>query len=355
MTEVRLVTGIIHVDGTLGPGESNMTECGHREGNGPETRGEAEANHSHGQQAGHGHSHDRRDASRRRLVIALALVSGYMGVEIAAGILSGSLALLADAAHMLTDAAAIGLALFAMWIATRPASIQRTFGYYRTEVLAALFNALSLWLIAAWIFVEAFRRFRDVPEVEGGIVLIAGAVGLGVNLIAVWILRRSAGHSLNVEGAFQHLLADLMGSIGVVVSGILTLAFGWWIADPILGALIGVLILISSWPLMVKVFQVLLEGAAAHLDMSRLCSELEDVEGVTQVHDIHAWTITSGYESFSAHVLIDPDYLGEMETLRRRMQQIAYQDFGIAHVTIQMEQSLDGCAERHHFDHLTAR
>ena len=302
-----------------------------------------------------GHSDDYRMAGRRRLLIALALISGYMAVEIVAGILSGSLALLADAAHMLTDAGAIGLALFAMWIANRPASIKRTFGYHRTEVLAALFNALSLWLIAAWIFFEAYGRFRDVPEVEGGIVLAAGGVGLGVNLVAFWILRRSAGHSLNVEGAFQHVLADLMGSIGVVISGVLTMAFGWWVADPILGVLIGVLILISSWRLVLKVFHVLLEGAPVHLDMSLLCSELEAVEGVTLVHDIHAWTITSGYESLTAHVLIDPDYPGELETLRLRMQQIAYQDFGIAHVTIQMEQSVAGCTERHHFDHLNVQ
>ncbi len=298
-----------------------------------------------------GHSHDYRGASRRRLLIALALISGYMAVETAAGILSGSLALLADAAHMLTDAAAIGLALFAMWIANRPASIERTFGYYRTEVLAALFNAVSLWVIAGWIFFEAYHRFREVPEVEGSIVLVAGGVGLVINLIAAWILRRSAGHSLNVEGAFRHVVADLMGSIGVVISGILALAFGWWIADPILGVLIGALILASSWRLVVKVFQVLLEGTPAHLDMHRLCNDLENVEGVTLVHDIHAWTITSGYESLTAHVLVDPDYPGELEILRRRLQQIAYQDFGISHVTIQMEQSLDGCTERHHFDH----
>ena len=301
-----------------------------------------------------GPDHDHREAGRRRLLIALALISSYMGVEIAAGILSGSLALLADAAHMLTDAAAIALALFAMWISNRPASIERTFGYYRTEVLAALFNVVSLWVIAGWIFFEAYHRFREVPEVAGGIVLVAGGVGLVVNLIAVWILRRSAGHSLNVEGAFRHVMADLMGSIGVVISGVLTLAFGWWIADPILGVLIGALILAGSWRLVGKVFRVLLEGTPAHLDMGRLCSELESVAGVTLVHDIHAWTITSGYESLTAHVLVDPDYPGELETLRRRLQQIAYKDFGIAHITIQIEQSLEGCTERHHFDHLLA-
>ena len=221
---------------------------------------------------------------------------------------------MADAAHMFTDAAAIGLALLAMWLANRPASIERTFGYYRMEILAALFNALSLWLIAAWIFFEAYHRFRDVPEVQGGIVLLVGAVGLGVNLIALWILRRAAGHSLNVQGAFQHVLADLLGSIGVIVSGILTLAFGWWISDPILGVLISVLILISSWRLVARVVKVLLEGVPPHLDMHGLCNALEDVEGVKMVHDIHAWTITSGYESFTAHVLVDPGLSGRAGT-----------------------------------------
>ena len=299
-------------------------------------------------------AHEYREAGRRRLLIALALIVSYMVVEVVVGMLSGSLALLADAAHMLTDAGAIGLALFAIWISNRPASIKRTFGYYRTEVLAALFNAVSLWVLAAWIFYEAYHRFRDVPEVAGGMVLIAGSAGLLVNVVAALILHRSAGHSLNVDGAFQHVIADLLGSIGVVVSGVLTLAFGWWIADPILSVLIGVLILISSSRLVVNVFQVLLEGAPARIDMHRLCMALEDVQGVTLVHDIHAWTITSGYESLTAHVLVDPDYHGELESLRRQLQQIAYHDFGIAHITMQMEQSLEGCTERHHFDHLMA-
>lgn len=312
--------------------------------------GNRERHDSHHQ----GHTHDYREAGRRRLLIALALIASYMAVEVAAGVISGSLALLADAAHMLTDAGAIGLALFAIWIGNRPASIKRTFGYYRTEVLAALFNVVSLWVLAGWVFLEAYHRFRDVPEVAGGMVLVAGGIGLGVNLAAAWILRRSAEHSLNVEGAFRHVMADLMGSIGVMVSGALTLAFGWWIADPILSILIGALILVSSWRLVVNVFHVLLEGAPARIDMHSLCMALEDVEGVTLVHDIHAWTITSGYESLTAHVLVDPNYPGELETLRRRLQQIAYHDFGIAHITIQMEQSLEGCTERHHFDHLLA-
>ena len=297
------------------------------------------------------HFHDHRGAGR--LLSALCLIAGYMVVEVVAGILSGSLALLADAAHMLTDAGAIGLALFAIWIANRPASIERTFGYYRTEVLAALFNALSLWLVSAWIFFEAYGRFRNIPEVEGDIVLVVGGVGLVINLVAAWILHRSADRSINVEGAFKHVIADLLGSVGVIVSGVLTLTFGWWIADPILGMFIGILVLASSWRLVVKVFNVLLEGVPVGLDMHRLCRQLEELEGVTLVHDIHAWTITSGYESFTAHVLIDPDYPGELETLRLQMQQIVYRNFGITHITIQMEQSAEGCVERHHFDHIT--
>ena len=333
--------------GPGGDAHAGDAHAGHSHSDSPTEHNHAEPGHAN-------HGHDYREAGRRRLLIALALIASYLVVEVVAGVLSGSLALLADAAHMLTDAGAIGLALFAIWISNRPASIKRTFGYYRTEVLAALFNAVSLWVMAGWIFFEAYHRFREVPEVAGGVVLIAGGVGLVVNLVAAWILHRSAGHSLNVEGAFRHVLADLLGSVGVMLSGGLTLAFGWWIADPILSVIIGVLILISSWRLVVNVFHVLLEGAPARIDMHRLCMALENVDGVTLVHDIHAWTITSGYESLTAHVLVDPDYPDELENLRRRLQQVAYHDFGIAHITLQMEQSLEGCTERHHFDHLLA-
>ncbi len=298
------------------------------------------------------HDHEHRGAGRRRLWTALALIASYMLVEVAAGILSGSLSLIADAGHMLTDAAAIGLALFAMWLADRPASIERTFGYYRTEVLAALFNAVGLMVIASWVMFEAYHRFFHAPEVDGLVVLIAGGTGLLVNLAAAWVLRPSAGRSLNVEGAFRHVIADLLGSVGVVISGILLLAFGWRLADPVLAVLIAVLILASAWQLVLKVFRVLLEGSPPHVDMHGLCTALESVPGVTLVHDIHAWTITSGYESLTAHVLVDPDYPEDLESLRRRLQHIVYQDFGIDHITIQIEQSLEGCTERHHFDHL---
>lgn len=314
--------------------------------------------HGHGGHDHHdhsGHAHDFRDASRRRLITALVLITGYMFAEVVGGILSGSLALIADAGHMLTDAAAIALALLAMSLAAREASTTRTWGFHRTEVLAAMINALSLWLIAAWIVFEAYERFTQhhVLEIEGGLMMAVGIGGLIVNIIAAWILHASSGHSMNVEGAFQHVLADLLGSIGVIISGILVLAFDWTIADPIISVLIAVLIVLGSWRLVAQVVHVLLEGTPERIDMYRLCSEMEEVEGVTVIHDVHCSTITSGYEALTAHVLIDSEYDSDLiDRTIRELRRIAMQDFGIAHVTLQVEQSVDGCTEDHHVGHL---
>ena len=277
-----------------------------------------------------------------------------MFAEIIGGILSGSLALIADAGHTLTDAAAIALALLAMWLAGREATTTRTWGFHRTEVLAAMINALALWLIAAWIVFEAIERFRhhDV-HIEGGLMMAVGIGGLVVNIIAAWILHASSEHSMNVEGAFQHVIADLLGSIGVIVSGILIIGFGWTVADPIISVVIAVLIVLGSWRLVAQVVHVLLEGTPERIDVYRLCHELEEVEGVTVIHDVHCSTITSGYEALTAHVLVDSEYNGDMiDKTLRELRRIAAQDFGIAHVTIQVEQSVEGCSEDHHVGHL---
>ncbi len=300
------------------------------------------------------YSHDLRSAGKRNLIIAFALIAGFMFVEVIGGILSGSLALLADAGHMLTDAASIGLALLAMHFAGRPHSVQLTFGYHRLEILAALVNALALWLIAAWVIYEAYGRFKVAPEVDGGIMLSIGAIGLCVNLGAAWILHKSSGHNINIQGAFLHVLADLLGSVGVIVSGILVWTFGWTLADPAVSVVIAALILASSWRLMAKAVHVLLEGAPEHVDICSLCSELEAVDGVTLVHDIHVWTLSSGNEALTAHVLIEPDYPGDVEALRLRLRDIIYGNFGIGHITLQVEKSLEGCTEDHHFNHLAA-
>lgn len=298
-----------------------------------------------------GHPQDSRTAARRSLLIALALTTGYMVVEVIGGLAANSLALLADAGHMVTDTAAIGLALFAMWVAARPASARHTFGFQRTEILAALLNVLSLWLIAVWVFFESYRRLVEPPEVRGWLTLGIGFLGLLVNLAGIWVLKRSAGESLNVEAAFLNVLGDLLGSIGVVAAGILIILFGWFIADPIFGAVIGLLILVSSSRLLWKVLRVLMEGTPSRLDSLRLCQRLEQVPGVTGVHDIHTWSITSGYEVLSAHVTTDIDTVSSREHLMQNLRSIASSEFGISHVTLQLENSPEACREVHHIPH----
>lgn len=294
---------------------------------------------------------DLRDASRRSLWMAFVLVLAFMVVEVAAGLWSNSLTLLADAAHMITDAAAIGLALFAMWIASRPESFNRTFGFHRAEVIAALLNALAMWLIAAGIFFEASGRFSQAPEIQGLPVLVVGIIGLAVNVVAALLLKRTSNASLNVEGAFVHVLGDLLGSVGVIVAALLILAFGWQLADPIVGIIIGILLLVSSGRLLWKVLHVLMQGTPAHIDLDGLCQRLERVVGVTGVHDIHAWTVTTGYDVFSAHVTAD-DVSGRTraQTLLE-LRDIASREFGITHVTIQLEDGQAECDEVHHSPH----
>ena len=284
------------------------------------------------------------------------MILAYTVAEAVGGILSGSLALLADAGHMLTDAAAIAMALVAMWIAQKEASVERTFGYHRTEILAALINTFALWLIAGWIFFEAYHRaFTEEVAVVGLPVLLVGIGGFLVNLGTAWVLHRSAGESLNVEGAFQHVLGDLLGSVGVIVSAILIMIFEWYIADPIISVVIGLLIIYNTRHLIVSIINVLLEGAPEHIDVYQLCSDLEDMEGVTLVHDVHVWTITSGNEAFTAHVLLDPEYTGDFSQLVKRMQDVVHEKYGIGHATIQLEQTTSGCREDHHVGHLQAR
>ena len=309
--------------------------------------------HSHGIPGAHDHTNDLREASKRSLILALILICGYMVVEIIGGVLSGSLALLADAGHMLTDAASIGLALAAMHFATRAASARRTFGYHRLEILAALVNALALGGISVWVIIEAYDRFANLPEVEGGLMLAVGSIGLVVNVAAAWILHGSVKHSINVEGAFQHVIADLLGSVAVVVSGLLIWAFGWHLADPILSVLIGIVILFNTWRLLAKVVHVLLEGAPEHIDLHALCRRIEEVEGVAVIHDVHCWTLAPGYDALSAHVMVEPGFrerVGHNDDLLNRLRDIAYNEFNIQHVTIQIENSAENCNEDHHVD-----
>ena len=321
---------------------------------------DAHAGHDHSghDHSGHDHAHDLRGASRKSLIVALCLISTYMVAEVIGGMLSGSLALIADAGHMLTDAAAIGMALVAMWIADKAASVEHTFGYYRSEVLAALANLFSLWLIAGWIVFEAYHRlFVEEVEVIGWPVFIVGFGGLIINIVAAWVLHRSSEHSVNVEGALQHVIADALGSVAVIVAGaviIITDQMGnpLHIVDPILSAIIALLIVYNTRKLIVRVMRVLLEGVPDHIDVYKLCNDIEELEGVTIIHDVHVWTITSGSEAFTAHVLVDRSYQDTDDALLSNIKRIIHDEYDIGHATIQLERYAIDCKEDHHVDHL---
>jgi cobalt-zinc-cadmium efflux system protein len=288
---------------------------------------------------GHGHEHDVRAGSARALGLALALTAGYTVVEVVAGILTGSLALLADAAHMLSDNVSIALALFAVWLARRPATPERTYGYKRAEVLAALVNGLTLVALSIWIFYEAFRRLGDPPDVLGGWMLVVGLVGIGVNLAGGAILFRSRGESLNVDAAFRHVLADLLGSIGVVVAAAIILATGWLEADPVVSILIAVLVLASSWSILRDSTSILLEAAPKGIDTRVVGERLARAPGVVEVHDLHIWTITSGFPALSAHVLVGRGE--DCHGRRRELEQLLRREFGIEHTTLQVDHASD--------------
>ena len=284
----------------------------------------------------HSHGDDlRRLGDRRALRGALALVAVFAVVEVVVGYTAGSLALLADAGHTLGDAAALGLALFAAWLGSRPASPERTFGYRRAEILAALANGVALVAIAIWIVVEAFQRFRDPVEPSGGWVLAVGAVGLVLNLAAASLLHRRGSESLNVQGALRHVLADALGSIGVIAAGAIVLLTGWSYADPLVAVAIALLVLASSWTLLRDSVAILLEATPRSLDGEAIGRAMIEVEGVREVHDLHVWTITSGFPSLSAHVLVARD--SDCHAKRRELERVLADRFGLSHTTLQVD------------------
>jgi cobalt-zinc-cadmium efflux system protein len=284
---------------------------------------------------GLGHAHGQRQGSTRALRLTLLLTASYTVVEVAGGILTGSLALLADAGHMLSDNLSLGVALFAAWLAARPAGPSRTFGYRRAEILAALFNGVTLVAISIWIFVEAVDRFRGVPDVEAGAMLAVAAAGLAVNVAAAAILNRHSGESLNVSAALRHVIADLLGSVGVIVAAVVILITGWQYADPAVSVLIGLLVLGSSWGILRDSTQILLEGSPAGLDVDQVGRAMAAAPGVSEVHDLHVWTITSGFPSLAAHVLVARD--ADCHAARRDLEHMLHERFGLEHTTLQVE------------------
>lgn len=243
--------------------------------------------------------------SAGRLRIVFILTAGYLVAEVVGGVLTGSLALLADAGHMLTDVVGVGLALFAIRLAQRAPTPSRSFGYYRAEILAALANASVLIVISLYILYEAYLRFRAPPAVESGAMLIVAAIGLVVNLIGMWLLKGASDESLNMKGAYYEVLSDMLTSLGVIVAGVIMLTTGWYYADPLVSAGIGLLILPRTWRLLREAVGVLLEGTPVDVDVAVLRQTMLEVPGVSAVHDLHVWSLTSGTNAMSAHVVRD--------------------------------------------------
>jgi cobalt-zinc-cadmium efflux system protein len=282
------------------------------------------------------HDHGPAGRSRRRpLALALTITAVYTLAEVVGGILTGSLALLADAGHMLSDNVALALALFAVWLAAKPPTPERTFGYKRAEILAALANGVTLVAISLWISVEAYRRFQDPPEVLGGWMLLIAAIGLIANVAAALVLRRGRAGSLNVEAAFRHVLADLLGSLGVIAAAAIILLTGWLQADPLVSVVIALLILASAWAILRDCTRILLEATPRGLDAREIGTSITAEEGVVSVHDLHVWEVTTGFPALSAHVLVHPG--ADCHAIRRRLEELLEARFEIVHTTLQVD------------------
>ncbi len=284
---------------------------------------------------GHDHIQSAGSRNKRSLAIVFWLTTTYLIVEVIGGFLTKSLALLADAGHMLTDVAGVGLALLAIRFAERQATPERTYGYYRFEILAALSNAVVLILISFYILYEAYQRFLHPPEVESKGMLGVAAVGLVVNLIGMYILRAGSQESLNMKGAYFEVVSDMLTSIGVIVAGVIMLTTGWYYADPLISAGIGLFILPRTWALLKDAVGVLIEGTPSDVNIAALREGLSQIEGVAAVHDLHVWSLTSGVNAASFHAVMSDGI--EHDELLARLHDHVTKNFEIDHVTVQVE------------------
>jgi cobalt-zinc-cadmium efflux system protein len=291
--------------------------------------------HDHAPNSKHDHRAHARGANRRRLAIVLVLTLVYMLAEAIGGWLTNSLALFSDAGHMLTDVAALTLAMLALWFSSRPVTDSKTYGYYRMEILAALANGAALLAISLFIFYQAYQRIQNPPAVAGFEVLLIAAGGLVVNGISAWVLHSVSEENLNMRGAFLHVISDALGSVGAIIAGVLIWQWGWTISDPIISVLMCLLIVYSSWRLIRESVNILLEGTPSHINIRSVVEAMERVNGVMDVHDLHVWTISSGKEALSAHVTIDPgaSHKNTLEALQAQLRS----GFNIGHMTIQLE------------------
>jgi len=271
----------------------------------------------------------------RPLAIALGITFLYFVVELVGGILTNSLALLSDAGHMLSDIAALGLSLFAFQISRRPATPQKTFGYHRLEIVAALVNGLVLWLIVGVIFHEAYQRFFTPPEVQSLGMLIIATIGLAVNIAAGFILYRSHNENLNIHSAFLHVVGDALGSVGAIIAALIMLSTGWYLVDPLISFLIGGLILYTSWGLIKESAAILMQSVPRGISLDEVQNAMESTTGVLKVHDLHVWAVTSGVFTLSAHAVVNGD--SDFHDVLSAIEKALSEKFDIRHTTIQLE------------------
>lgn len=283
----------------------------------------------------HHAQHSNKQDGKKHLILALGITASWFVIELIGGLYANSLALLADAAHMLTDLAALGLSLFALKISARPATHSKTFGYLRAEILAALGNGIFLILIAIYIFYESYRRFWTPEKVKSLPMLVVAATGLLANIVTAGLLYRSRHENLNLRGAFLHVLGDTLGSLGAITAGVLIMARRWYLADPIVSAIVGLLVLYSSWQLVAESVEVLLEGTPRHVNISSILTDLGKLNGVSSVHDLHVWSITSEMIAMSCHLVVKSNE--DAALVLARSSRLMQEKYGIGHTTIQIE------------------
>ena len=297
--------------------------------------------HSHSHDDGHHHHHHHHHPkdNKKGLIIALAITSGIMILEFFGGIFTKSLALLSDSGHMLSDASAIALSLFAIWFATKPPSANKTYGFHRFEILAALFNGVTLFVIAFFIIIEAYERFFDPPTVASGTMILIASVGLIANILSAWsLMRKSDVHgNINVRSAYLHILGDALGSVGAIIAGLLMMLFSWYVADPIISVVVALLILRSAWAVVKQTVHILMEGTPVSIDIEEVKHSLSQLEGVLNIHDLHVWSITSGKESLSCHLLIKEE--ADYENVLKKAINMVNDKFNIQHATVQIEKT----------------
>jgi cobalt-zinc-cadmium efflux system protein len=284
------------------------------------------------------HSHNHRhgeDRGKKRLILAIIITGSWFLIELAGGIYSNSLALMADAAHMLTDLGALGLSFFALQISSRPATHKKTYGYVRAEILAALANGIFLVLIGLYIFYEAYERFQNPPEVKSIPMILVAFTGLLANLVTAALLFRSREESLNLRGAFLHVATDTLGSLGAIIAGILIWTQQWYLADPVVSVIVGALVLYSSWKLVSESVDILLEATPRHLEIPNMLKDMGSVRGVVSIHDLHVWSISTRKAAMSCHVIVQADE--DAATVLKELSRLMRDKFGIDHTTIQTE------------------